>query len=434
MLRNYVGDEAFFLSLKHYLDKKRFGTGESHDLRLSFEEVTGEDMNWFFNQWYFDKGHPTLNFSQKYDEVTKKLTVTVEQKQDLEKFPVFQLPIGIDIYTKGGIERKKITVTKTNQSFDFYTETPLLVNIDADKVLLCKKTEEKPMEQWIYQLNNAPLYLDKKEAFVKVKNSKDTSYVNAVFSMLEQPHPDFNNMAMGKLSELKKQQPIKLKASLLKLTKNKKSSVRAKAYKNLEGYFGEDTGHEKLLTEGLNDKSYKVIGVCLGALANSNPDKAMEVAKDLEKEKSNSVSSVLASLYADHGTKENHDFFKTAISNAGGFSKYGLLNQYSTYLGKLDDKDISDSYEVYEGVITTSSTWWIKMGGYQGLMAGKNRMTNRISELNTELGTVSDVMKKSKIEREINDYKTEIDKIDAVYNKSKSIEKDSKVLEYLKNM
>jgi hypothetical protein len=61
-------------------------------------------------------------------------------------------------------------------------------------------------------------------------------------------------------------------------------------------------------------------------------------------------------------------------------------------------------------------------------------MTNRISELNTELSTVSDLMKKSKIEREINDYKVEIDKINSVYKKVKSAEKDSKVLDYLKNM
>ena len=74
------------------------------------------------------------------------------------------------------------------------------------------------------------------------------------------------------------------------------------------------------------------------------------------------------------------------------------------------------------------------MEGYQGLLAAKNRMTNRISELNTELSTVSDLMKKSKIEREINDYKVEIDKINSVYKKVKSEEKDSKVLDYLKNM
>ena len=74
------------------------------------------------------------------------------------------------------------------------------------------------------------------------------------------------------------------------------------------------------------------------------------------------------------------------------------------------------------------------MGGYQGLLAAKNRMTNRISELNTELSTVSDLMKKSKIEREINDYKVEIDKINSVYKKVKSAEKDNKVIDYLKNM
>ncbi|MGZ3921755.1 MAG: M1 family metallopeptidase, partial [Bacteroidia bacterium] len=52
MLRKYTGDEAFFSSLKLYLERNKFKNAEIHDLRLAFEEITGEDLNWFFNEWF----------------------------------------------------------------------------------------------------------------------------------------------------------------------------------------------------------------------------------------------------------------------------------------------------------------------------------------------------------------------------------------------
>ena len=57
MLRNFVGDSAFFKSLNLYLTRYKFQAAEAHQLRLIFEEVTGKDLNWFFNQWYFGGGH-----------------------------------------------------------------------------------------------------------------------------------------------------------------------------------------------------------------------------------------------------------------------------------------------------------------------------------------------------------------------------------------
>ncbi|MDR0793855.1 MAG: M1 family metallopeptidase, partial [Chitinophagaceae bacterium] len=66
MLRHYVGDSAFFKSLNFYLTQNKFGTGEAHKLRLAFEQITGQDMNWFFNQWYFGSGNPVLDISYAY--------------------------------------------------------------------------------------------------------------------------------------------------------------------------------------------------------------------------------------------------------------------------------------------------------------------------------------------------------------------------------
>src|SRR5690606_37651885 len=66
-LRNEVGDDAFFVSLNNYLVKNAFKSVEIHDLRLAFEEITGRDLNWFFNQWFLASGTPQLKIDKTYD-------------------------------------------------------------------------------------------------------------------------------------------------------------------------------------------------------------------------------------------------------------------------------------------------------------------------------------------------------------------------------
>src|SRR5690606_13014523 len=66
MLRTYVGDDAFFEALNRYLTSNAFKSVEIEQLRLAFEEVTGEDLNWFFDQWFFVPGHPVIEVSHKH--------------------------------------------------------------------------------------------------------------------------------------------------------------------------------------------------------------------------------------------------------------------------------------------------------------------------------------------------------------------------------
>ena len=37
-----------------------FKTGEAQQLRLAFEAVTGQDLNWYWNQWYYGSGNPVV--------------------------------------------------------------------------------------------------------------------------------------------------------------------------------------------------------------------------------------------------------------------------------------------------------------------------------------------------------------------------------------
>ena len=99
MLRHFVGDEAFFASLNKYLTDNQFKNGSAIKLKLAFEAVTGKDLNWFFNQWYFGSGHPYVRITQNYDPAKKQVMVKIQQTQVQEK--VFTLPIGIDVYLQG---------------------------------------------------------------------------------------------------------------------------------------------------------------------------------------------------------------------------------------------------------------------------------------------------------------------------------------------
>lgn len=116
MLRNYVGDDAFFKSLNFYSTSNKFKAGEAGQLRLAFEEVTGNDMNWFWNQWYYGSGHPVLDISYNYD-IPGIARVIVQQNQKSGK--VFHLPVAIDVYN--GASKKRNTVWIENKSDTFFS-------------------------------------------------------------------------------------------------------------------------------------------------------------------------------------------------------------------------------------------------------------------------------------------------------------------------
>lgn len=162
MLRNFIGDSAFFKSLNVYLTANKFKAAEAHQLRLAFEEVTGKDLNWFFNQWYFGAGHPKLNVNYSYNDTTKQARVIVEQTQG-EK--VFILPVKVDVWTGGRATTYPVWVRNKIDTFYFpASQKPALINFDADKILLAQKTENKTLEEYLFQQKNARNYMDRREA------------------------------------------------------------------------------------------------------------------------------------------------------------------------------------------------------------------------------------------------------------------------------
>ena len=155
MLRNYVGDSAFFKSLNLYLTNNKFKSAEAQNLRLAFEEITGKDLNWFFNQWYYGHGHPKLDINYSYDAATKAAKVFMTQTQAGNPF---KLPFAIDVYEGGAKKRYNVWMNDATDTFSFAANAkPDLINVDGDKALLCEKNDNKPLEEFMYQYDHAGL-------------------------------------------------------------------------------------------------------------------------------------------------------------------------------------------------------------------------------------------------------------------------------------
>jgi aminopeptidase N len=387
MLRKYVGDEAFFESLKLYLTTHQYTAVEIHELRLAFEKVTGEDLNWFFNQWFLSSGHPELVFSTEYNDAEKKLVVRMEQVQQRTETPVYRLPMDVDVYVAGKKERHRLVLNKKYDEFTIAVDSrPDLVNIDAEKMLLCVKKENKSVKEWAFQYENAPLFIDRYEAMDQLAaNAGDPVADEALTKGLNDQHWGVRLMAIKNAKKVQKANEDKVKQTLIQLaTKDDKSDVRLAAIRQLSTNFKQDDLSE-LYLKALNDSSYSVIGEAIGALAVTNEKKAFEAAKGLESEKNSSILTSIAALYAKSGDDSHNSFFLNAAPNVGGYNKYTFISIYGRFLKNKTPETVLASLPVITDVAENSAAWWIRLSGIQVLADFYSTYSNKAFELKEDL-------------------------------------------------
>lgn len=347
MLRKYVGDEAFFASLNLYLTKNAYKTVEIHDLRLAFEEITGEDLNWFFNQWFLGKGHPSLTVKHNaYDAINKKVSITVLQTQEQK---LFKLPIDIDVVTDAGIKRHRILVEKDSQIFEFKTDKPQYVLFDAENQLLAYVEEEKPASQWNKQMQNAKLKFHQSNALIYA-NLKEQDQKVKIENCKKLINNSFWYCRKIALEELNKIEFIdsdisSFKSEIEKMALNDRvRSVRSETVPILEKLKEED-----LIISMLKDSSYNVISSALNALIRIKPTEAYGFADDNRDEQNNTLQQVVFTALGQTSTKSELDFFirkikkgnkSTGYNAAEGLALFVTLNQIDKTKETLNELDV----------------------------------------------------------------------------------------------
>jgi aminopeptidase N len=98
MLRSLVGDSMFFDILASYRATHGYGTATTADFNGVVNTTTGQNHDWFFNQWIYGRGWPKFAYTTTWDGVANAYSVTVYQMQDT-LWPTFRVPVELRIYT-----------------------------------------------------------------------------------------------------------------------------------------------------------------------------------------------------------------------------------------------------------------------------------------------------------------------------------------------
>ena len=337
MLRNYLGDDAFFKGLELYLRTHAFKNAEVQDLRLAMEDISGEDLNWFFNQWYYGAGHPVLDISYQWNEASHQEKVFITQTQDGQ---IFNVPIAVDIYADNKTTRNKVWLNQKTDTFTFNAVTkPDLVNVDADKILITKKTDHKSIEEFSYQYHHAPLYLDRLEA-IDAATTQETSEQGAgiILSALKDK---YHGLRIKAIKALKMDSVDITKAALPILvdlaTHDSNYLVRAAAISVLGKT--KDQSYSSIYKTSLSSPSYSVKGAALTALNLVTPADAFKTAKTMEADDKGQLGQAIVTVYATNGSDAEWPYVIAFYHKSSTQVKYNLAQAaFAQMTGRLNNK------------------------------------------------------------------------------------------------
>jgi len=149
MLREQVGTETFWKAVNAYLNRHKFGSVETTDLKAAMEEASGQDLGWFFDQWVYSTGAPRLTVRPVYSAKAKTLKLTITQTQKIDPLipAAFTLPLNITTSVQGGgASTRSSTIAKRIETISYKTSArPVKVEIDPENRIPAKIVKMLPI-------------------------------------------------------------------------------------------------------------------------------------------------------------------------------------------------------------------------------------------------------------------------------------------------
>jgi len=148
MLRNEMdSDTQFFNTLKYYRAQHEPDIAVTAQLLEDVEDYTGDDWDWFFDQWVYMAGYPEFEWSWSVSG-TNEITVFVEQVQTIDSVtPVFQTHIDFLLETDNGEEIHTVWMPDDDETFVITASAPVTdVEFDPDVWLLCTEDDVTSVE------------------------------------------------------------------------------------------------------------------------------------------------------------------------------------------------------------------------------------------------------------------------------------------------
>ncbi|MEI6411225.1 MAG: M1 family aminopeptidase, partial [Bacteroidota bacterium] len=142
MLRWKLGDVVFFNGLKSYLNDPAlaFKYARTIDLQHHLEQVSGQSLGVFFQQWFYGEGYPSYQVNWKQNG--SKLTVFLYQTTSHPSVSFYEMPVPVQFSGEGHDTTLVFDHTFSGQSFS--AELPFQVS-----------SVKFDPELWILSANNS---------------------------------------------------------------------------------------------------------------------------------------------------------------------------------------------------------------------------------------------------------------------------------------
>jgi aminopeptidase N len=435
MLRKYIGDEAFFGGLSAYLHKHAFKTAEIHELRLVFEEITGEDLNWFFNQWFLNTGHPEIKVNYEYNDSSKSLNFTVEQIQDRETFSVFEILTNIEVVSVDG--KRQIVPIRINKRIQTFTipmqQAPAFAKLDANNDQLAVIQQDYGINEASALFSFGENYLDRYEAIDLVKSKSDSIYLDIIEKGFSDKFWDIRKTAIENCSKLATLRPIETKKKLNHLAINDPSSkVRAASIEALASHYPDISISE--LKDALMDSSYLVVSAALESIHYLNADEGVKVAETLTEVKNSDMKASIASIFAEEGKPEYNPFLIKSINESDSYGRYNLAMIYGEYLLKQNDQVITEAFPLLQQISTDKSLWFIRLAGVYSFSDILYKYEEEKDLIYTSIKSESKEAEIKKMNNRIVEVNKVLASIQQILNDLLKIEEDDNVLQVLEQL
>ncbi|MBC6697059.1 M1 family metallopeptidase [Hymenobacter sp. BT190] len=368
MLRNYVGDEAFFASLNRYLTQNRFATSEIAKLRIAFEETTGEDLMWFFDQWFMQRGHPELKVTHSF--ANGQVSMRVQQLQDSTFTPIYRLPVTITVWANNQPTDHRITVTKADQTFRLpSSQRPSLVKFDGQGQLLAEIEEERTQEELLYQYAHAKNYLQRYEAVAQLRSKSAELPVSTLLrNALNDPFWAVRQAAVQALRRYKGPEGNAVRQDLQQVVlKDKNSQVRATALNTLASFTNEN--YSDAFLTALNDSSYRVVSAGIQALAKTPTPNSQEKIAAMQESSNAEVLTSIATYYSLNGSSvEQYQWFMRRLPDVSDADLYrSYLPDFATFMLRMPPIEREKGIQRLESLARTAPSSFVRLGAYRGL-------------------------------------------------------------------
>ncbi len=142
MLRAVLGDSIFWDCIYSYSTDPEFmyAQATTEDFQGLCENVSGVDLDFFFEQWIYDAYYPEYHFN--FENHGDSLAFLILQVQELSgRRPLFEMPVEVKLlFESGGDTTIKVWNDEIYQVFTVPVgEAVNMIEIDPEDKILCKK-------------------------------------------------------------------------------------------------------------------------------------------------------------------------------------------------------------------------------------------------------------------------------------------------------